>query len=491
MKTLTQTLTEYVAGCFTGIWIESREPQEAIREIQQLCLEQSWQLGTWNIDQGLLIGENKVEDASDPISAVKAAGNLACRGTSIFVLENFHRFINSTEIMQAMVAQLLTGKQMRSIVVVLAPKVDLPAELEKLFVVVEHALPDRDQLRSIAEGVGTEEGDLPSGEEFERVLDASSGLTRNEAESAYSLSIVRYGRIAPQAVWEMKTQTLKKSGSLELYRGNANFDTLGGMSAVKDFCRSVLSGTDQAVKARGIMLLSPPGCGKTQLCKALGSETGRPVVILNVGALMGSLVGQTEERTRQALNTIDAMGRAVVLLDEVEKSLAGVSGSTSDSGVSSRMFGTFLSWLNDRESDTFVVCTANDVSRLPPEFARAERFDAVFFLDLPNRKEKDAIWKIYLNQYSIDPDQPKPEDKDWTGAEIKACCRLSVLLNQSLVDAAKNVMPVAATASESIASLRNWASGRCIDASKGGIYQSSKTKRRRNLHSVGPAPSSN
>src|SRR5207253_296657 len=123
----------------------------------------------------------------------------------------------------------------------------------------------------------------------------------------------------------------------------------------------------------------------------------------------GSLVGQTEGNIRQALRIADAMSPSVLFIDEVEKSLAGL-GSSGDSGVSSRLFGTFLTWLSDHESDVFVVCTSNDISKLPPEFARAERFDAVFFLDLPTREEKDGIWKIYRGQFDIQPAEPQPDD---------------------------------------------------------------------------------
>ncbi len=376
----------------------------------------------------------------------------------------------------------------------LAPVLELPPELEKLFVAVEHALPTREQLNEIAAGIGTEDGELPTGSELEKVLDAAGGLTRGEAESAYSLSLVRHGQIQPETIWELKSQTLKKSGLLELYEGDADFASLGGMSALKTFCQQALSstGSNPSVKPRGVMLLSPPGCGKSQICKALGKETGRPVIKLDVGSLMGSLVGQTEQRTRQALQIIDAMQPCVAYLDELDKAFSGIAGSgQSDSGVSARMFGSFLSWLNDRETDVFVCCTANDVTKLPPEFARADRFDAVYFLDLPTRQDKDAIWDIYFRQYDIDADQRKPDDKNWTGAEIKACCRLSVLLNQSLVEAAQNVVPVAVTAAESIDKLRSWATGRCLDATAGGIYQGGKTKRRRAVKAVGPAPSNN
>jgi SpoVK/Ycf46/Vps4 family AAA+-type ATPase len=476
MPKLKQRLREYIAGCFTGIWIETQEPQEASSDIQALCQEESWRFARWDVDQGLRVGGQSVEDGQDPLAAVKSATAVG-EETSVLVLENFHRFLGSPEIIQAMASQLYGGKQTRSIVVVLAPVLELPAELEKMFVAIEHSLPDRVQLHEIAEGIGVEDGELPEGRELEQVLDAASGLTRAEAESAFSLSLVRHGKITPETTWELKTQTLKKSGLLELYRGDASFDDLGGLDALKSLCKRALTRSSDRVNAKGVMLLSPPGCGKSQICKALGNETGRPVILLDVGSLMGSLVGQTESRTRQALKIIDSMGPSVVCLDEVDKAFGGASGGgNGDSGVSARLFGTFLTWLNDRESDSFVVCTANDVQRLPPEFARAERFDSVFFVDLPGNEERALIWKQYISVYELDPEQAKPKDESWTGAEIKACCRLSALLDVPLKQAAHNVVPVASTARESIESLRSWASGRCIDAQRGGIYKYAKPK---------------
>ena len=187
---------------------------------------------------------------------------------------------------------------------------------------------------------------------------------------------------------------------------------------------------------------------------------------------MGSLVGSTEANIRQALKIIDAMSPCVVMVDEVEKALAGVASSGStDSGVTARLFGTFLTWLNDRTSDSYVICTCNDISKLPPEFSRSERFDGIWFLDLPGREQKNAIWDIYLKMFELDPDQARPKDDQWTGAEVRACCRLAALLDLPLTAAAQNVVPVAVTAAESVERLRQWASGRCLDAEGGGIYR--------------------
>jgi len=484
--TLTERLGEYVRACFTGMWIESHEHSDALAEIAQLCQQEQWNLLTWDLDQGLRgIGLEANQRGDDPLSAIRSVNSLAAPdSTTMLILQNFHRFLGSAEIVQALAQQVLLGKQNRTILVILSPVIQLPVELEKLFVVLEHELPDRDQLEQIARGIATEAQELPSGTELDIVLDAAAGLTRLEAENAFSLSLVRDGRITSGAVWELKSGMLKKSGLLELHQGTERFQSLSGLEPLKALCRQALRPNRRSAltRARGVLLLSPPGCGKSQFCKCLGNEVGRPVLTLDVGSLLGSLVGQSEERTRQALRIIDAMAPCVLMVDEIEKAFAGVNGS-SDSGVTSRMFGRFLTWLNDHTSDVFVVCTANDISKLPPEFSRSGRFDALFFLDLPSQVEKEDIWTLYRNQFEITQDQKTPVDDSWTGAEIKACCRLASLLEVSLLDASRYIVPVAVTAAESLDKLRTWASGRCLSANQTGLYQfpQSKTGSRRNV----------
>lgn len=484
--TLCARLTEYVSACFTGLWIESHEHDDALQEIVQMCRQQNWRLAVWDMAQGLrLPGQNDTpSDAggSDPLAAIRAINALASHDSSaILVLVNFHRFMQSAEVAQALVQQITAGKQNRSFVVILSPVVQIPPELEKLIVVVEHDLPDRGQIEEIARGIATEEGELPDGEYLQRVLSAASGLTRYETEAAFSLSLVRHKQVQADAVWELKCQTLKKSGLLTLHRGREKFADLGGLESLKGFCLRALRHQDQQdplKRARGILLLSPPGCGKSQFAKSLGNEVGRPTLCMDIGTLMGSLVGSTEANIRQALRIADAMAPCVVFVDEIDKGLSGVASSgQTDSGVSARLFGYFLSWLNDHESDVFVVATSNDISRLPPEFSRSERFDGIFFVDLPGVAQKRTIWRMYIEKFGLDPAQPKPVDADWSGAEIRACCRLAALLDLPLVEAAQNVVPVARTAYESVERLRAWASGRCLSADLPGIYTGSANAR--------------
>jgi SpoVK/Ycf46/Vps4 family AAA+-type ATPase len=174
------------------------------------------------------------------------------------------------------------------------------------------------------------------------------------------------------------------------------------------------------------------------------------------------------------------------MIDEIEKAFAGVGSSgQTDSGVTARMFGSFLSWLNDHKSDVFVVATSNDISKLPPEFGRSERFDGIVFVDL--REQKNLIWEQYIQLFELEPGQSKPKDKDWSGAEIRACCRLAALLDVPLKQAASNVVPIAVTAAEAVNRNRIWASGRCLDAEKGGIYQYRGAKSKRRSVKVDPS----
>jgi chloramphenicol 3-O-phosphotransferase len=472
---LTEQLTDYVNAAFSGLWVLTQEADEAEREITQLARSRGWKLAAWDVASGLrVLSEGAFRGDSmpgDPLAVLRAVPTLADRdGTALVLLDNFHKFIGNPEVAQTAFAQLVAGKQQRTFLVVLAPVVQIPIELEKLFVVLEHPLPGREQLERIARELTSDSPeDMPQGEDLHRVLDAAAGLTRYEAEGSFALSLTRHNALRPEAVWELKAQALKKNNLLTLHRGGERFDSLGGLANLKDFCQRALR-PGQAVKPRGVLLLGAPGAGKSAFARALGNETGRPTLLLDVGALLGSLVGQSESNLRQALKVADAMAPCVLFVDELEKARAGV-GSQGDSGVSTRLFGTLLTWLSDHTTDVFFVGTSNDISKLPPEFARAERFDGVFFLDLPTAAEKDVIWAMYRNLFGVPDSQHRPDDTSWTGAEIRSCSRLAALLDVTLTQAAHHVVPVAVTAAEQVERLRGWASGRCLSASAPGVYR--------------------
>ncbi len=351
MTQLTDRLNELIRACFTGIWLRSFEPNEALTDMARLCRTENWQLLTWDIDLGLKTGNgSSLNDIVDPLAAVKSLGAMNTGSTenpdtTILVLKNFHRFLTSPEIVQALNRVVLDGKVNRTFVVILAPLVQLPPELERLFIVVEHELPSKAELQALLQSLANEPGELPNEQAVSAVLDASAGLTRYEAENAYSLSLVRHNQVQADAIWELKTQALQKSGLLSLSRSGSDFAALGGLSSLKAFTKRALlrsAAVSTKAKPRGVLLLSPPGCGKSEFCKALGKETGRPVVTLDVGSLMGSLVGQSEERTREALRIIDSMAPCVCMIDELEKAFAeSVRGPTAIVGFLLECSGRF------------------------------------------------------------------------------------------------------------------------------------------------------
>ncbi len=472
MKDLKQQLREYVAAVFSGIWIQTAEPEEAQAEIAQLAKDESWNLKTWDVARGMWCTPAGENDPTYPLADLLRTPPQDGQA-GVLVLWHYHRFLNAPAIMQTTVNTLLKAKQQNLFVFVLSPVVQIPIELENLFVVVNHELPDADTLKLVGHELQPE---LPP--PTPAVTNAALGLTRGQAESAFALSLARHNEYQAETVFELKANALKKSGLLELHRGKETFADLGGLDALKQFCRQALAVKENvSLKPKGIMLLGVPGTGKSAFAKALGNEVQRPTLTLDVGALYGSLVGQTEERIRKALAIADAMAPCILFIDEIEKALSGV-GSSGDSGVASRLFGTLLTWLSDHESDVFVIATSNDVSKLPPEFSRAERWDAIYFLDIPTAVQRCKIWQLYQTFYQLGANE-KPasnltNDDQWTGAEIKACCRLAALLSVSLTKAGSHVIPISNTAPEKVSALREWASGRCLDASEGGIYYATK-----------------
>ena len=277
--TLTEQLSEYVNAAFSGLYLHTAEPDEAEKEITQHAREQDWRLAIWDVASGMLLpianGNPRPDNtAGDPLAALRALPALAdSNGTALLLLHNFHQFWSNPEVVQTTFAQLVAGKQQRAFIVILAPIVSLPVELEKLFVVLEHPLPDRQALERIARELTSDSPeDLPQGDDLQRVLDAAAGLTRYEAEEAFALSLTRHNTLQPQTIWDIKSGTLRKNGLLTLHRGNETLDDLGGLQTLKNFCLRALASrrSNVAFKPRGILLLSPPGCGKSQFCKALG-----------------------------------------------------------------------------------------------------------------------------------------------------------------------------------------------------------------------------
>lgn len=469
-------VTAFTSAGFPIIWVQTPENRRTMYDYAVLLLtaDRPFSVYTWDITSGISqlsfqdgsLKSKMVELTDDPLKPIQKMESFPER--TVMFLHNFHRFLKeegAIEVVQILSNEAYAWKDMFKSVIILSPSVDIPAELEKAVVVLDYDLPGREKIAEIARDIlsRTKNGEAERTDgDMEEILDAATGLSGFEAENAFALSLGISKKIDPAVVREIKAQMVRKSSMLEIYRGDDAFDKIGGLENLKDFCKRAVA----SPLSRGVLLLGVPGTGKSAFAKALGNETGRQTLSMNPSRFYAGIVGASENNVRMAFKTVDRMEPAILFIDEIERAFSGAASShLSDGGVGSRIMGNTLSWLNDHTSRVFVVATCNDLSKLPAEFQRAERWDAIFFVDLPNKAERDAIFKIYSEEYDISKDQEVPDLKGWTGAEIKSICRQANMLKCSLADAKKYIVPLSTASSDRIGELRLWAKGRTVPAS--------------------------
>jgi len=480
---LTDQLTDYVNAACSGLWVHTLEADEAEREIARHAGQLGWKCAVWDIANGLrLPGADHAArpdlGVGDPLAALRALPALAdAKGTALLLLHNFHRFLQNPEIIQAAFHQLIRGKQQRTFLIVLSPVVQIPIELEKLFVILEHPLPDREQLHGIARELTSDHpDDLPSGDALNRILDAAAGLTRHEAEASFALSLTRHNALQPQVIWDLKSQALAKSGLCSLYRGDRkSFDRLRGVDHIRHLTAQLLR-PDCPVPPKGWLFVGPPNCGKTTVAKALATDNAMPLILADLPSLKAKYVGESEGRVRQFIGLCEASAPCCVLLDEVEDALAGAtSEQAGDSGVSRDQLSTILKWRSESRARVFLIATCNEPQNLlrvkQGALFRDGRFDGIVFFDLPDRQAKADMWQLYRETYGLPAREPNPPDEGWAPGNIEVCCQRSVQYQIPLAEAARYVRP---TPPEDIDRLRDWASGRCLSASIPGIYSHSR-----------------
>jgi AAA+ superfamily predicted ATPase len=384
------------------------------------------------------------------------------------------------------------GRQQGAIIVS-GENVEFPAAVRHLVAKMQLPAPTPAELRRLIDRIvrdasrrGPARVDLTSADEA-RLLDALRGLTLLEAEKALTRAVVEDGLLDADDivhVFAAKRHIVEREGVLEYYPAEESATEVADLAGLKAWLRkrrNILSRPEQAAAfglsfPRGLLLVGVPGCGKSLCARAVASEWQLPLLRMDTGSLYNKYVGETENNFRRAMRTAEAVAPCVLFIDELEKAFA--AGGTEDGGLSMRVLGTFLTWLQERKADVLVLATANDVSRLPPEFLRKGRFDEIFFVDLPDEATRTRILEIHLGRRGQDPTgfvlEPVARATDgFSGAELEqvvvsalytAFNEGAALTDRHIMDEAVATRPLSRTMAERIRSLREWARDRTVPA---------------------------
>ncbi len=478
------------------LYLVTWEEQRVETMLADIAQAHGKELLDWSVTRGLRVLKGTArgaipEETREPLATLLAIPKLP--NPALVLLKDFHRHLEDPVIVRALRELGTTLKSAFTTVIVTAPRLTLPEELEKDVCVIDVPLPSREDLmrllRDIARVVTrTKRAKVElSNEEAEALVAAVHGLTLSEAENAFARAIARDGRLAVDDVkllLEEKSQVIKKSGVLEYHAALDTLEDVGGLTHLKRWLDRRRHGFSEAARRfglpepRGLLLLGVQGCGKSLTAQAIAASWRMPLVRLDMGRIYSGLVGSSEENLRKAIRVVESLAPVVLWVDEIEKGLAGSSGS-GDAGVSARVFGTLLTWLQEKRAPVFVVATANRIDMMPPELLRKGRFDEIFFIDLPTEAERADILAIQLQRHHRHPSlfpvaELAAQTQHFSGAELQQVVVSGLadafadgveLEPKHLVLAVSETTPLAVTMAEDIARLRDWAKTRTRPAS--------------------------
>jgi hypothetical protein len=521
-----ERLKVYINSSSPLVIMETIEEQRAIETVRLAANDLQLPVFEWSVADGLRRWEAKpahslppghyaVQDFLAPITqneinigsgagsilnTQEPAGVLAHLLTltleAVFVLKDFHRHMEDAVVVRRLREVAQEFSRDRRTVVITTPGIVLPRELETQAEYLDLPLPDRARLKQIIEDTFQRLGKkltlkrktLPS--DMDAMAANLCGLTEEEAERAVAHAMVSRYALCPEVVTdvlEAKKEMLRRSGMLEFVDAAENLASIGGLENLKKWLGRRAGTWDDSARAagleppRGVIILGVQGCGKSMCARAIAGEWKLPLVKFDTSAIYDKFVGETEKHIRKMFTIAEQLAPAVLWIDELEKVFAG-SGPDSasvDAGVSSRLLGSFLCWMQDRKAPVFVAATCNNVNVLPPELIRKGRFDEIFFVDLPNPAERKAILNVQLAKHKLNTaDFKLPQliaaSQGYSGAEIDTAIKSAMysayadkkfLTTDMILDELASTVPLSATRAEDIERLRAWAQQRAVHAS--------------------------
>jgi len=482
-----------VNSAYPIIYLETWEEARGEEILGAVAEDLSLPFYNWTVTAGLARwGGAPMYNTHEPAQVLTSIG--AITGDALFLLKDFHKYLDQDVIVRKVRDLAATFARARRAIVISAPVVNVPVELEKDTTHYSLGLPSEAELSRLVNTTARElqasrrvQNDL-HGDQTTAVARALRGLTLDEARRALTQAILQNSGLnlgAIEVINQTKCDLVKDQGVLEFVKPEVGLKSLGGLAHLKAWLekrRAALS--PEAVRfgldpPKGILIFGVQGCGKSLCAKAVAREWNLALLKFDTSRLLEKYVGESEKNLHQSLRVAEAVAPAVLWMDEIEKMFPSAAlHSEADGGLSMRLFGAFLTWMQENKSPVFIVATSNDISALPPEFLRKGRFDEIFFVDLPDAADRQTIFSIHLGAHQQDLTrfnlpQLAEASAGWSGAEIEQAVKSSLyaafeqkapLSQEMLLKELQSTYPLSVTMKEKIDDLREWAQSRAVPA---------------------------
>jgi ATPases of the AAA+ class len=469
--------------------------------LQGICIktakEGNKKLIVWSSTQGKKEWDAYSEKFSDPDDDIDPSSILDWfknpeQTDLILLLEDFHPHLEDALILRRIRECIRVNPDTHKTLIIQTLSYSTIKDLEKEVPILELPLPDKDVLKKIfdstTENLPYDNKPRSMSSDYDEIINASLGLSSSEAEWTYRKIIADKGRILKTEINQIvaaKESIIKKSGILEYFHPESMLDNIGGLDRLKEWLQNRGKAFSKDAKdyglptPKGVLLLGIPGCGKSLTAKTIANEWNFPLLKFDLGKVFAGVVGESESNIRKALSLAETIAPSVLWIDEIEKGLSGI-GSNGDSGTSSRVFGTLLTWMQEKKSEVFVIATANNIEKIPAELLRKGRFDEIFFVDLPTERERETIFEIHIKNKGreldkFDVSELAKKAKGFSGAEIEEAVNEALFTAYSdgrepeqgdILKAIQETWPLSRTMQESILKLRQWAKARAKLASE-------------------------
>lgn len=492
------------------LFLRTFEEQRWEEELAELALELERGLVTWSVTAGALPALSGDAAKPDPLAFLEQIAEYPA--DHLFLLKDLHPYLSDPRVVRKLRDMLPGLTVQRKTLLAMGPIDDVPVELAKEVTVLSLPLPGVEEMRTELQQVLSQrrEGRLAlTPDQEEHLLKAVLGLTAHEARKAFARALQGVEQITDDvyaALVAEKRHMVRGSDLLEFFDLEEGIHDIGGLDGLKEWIQQRAQAFSVDAQSRGIsnpkgvLLAGVQGCGKSLSAKAIARLLGFPLVRMDIANLLEQQRGSSEQNLREVLHLMETIAPSVLWLEEIDKAFAGFQEEAGSDATMSRIVGRFLTWLQEHTAPVFVVATANNISRLPPELLRRGRFDELFFVDLPNYHERRAIYEIHLQKRGWKPDkfdldQLSTASEAYSGAEIEQIVNSAIiesysagrmLTQQDLLDQKDLTVPLSKTMEDAIFELREWARTRCRPATTDNrVLQIMEAEERRGETHVG------